>query len=120
MKWINRFPAVVFAVALALVFTACQTTQKIDWASRVGAFTYDDAVVELGPPDKMTEISTARVADWVTGRDRGPTLSFGVGSYGSSGGVGVGTGTGGKITEKILRLTFDEQGKLVTWENTTR
>ncbi len=101
-------------------FTACKTTPKIDWASRIGVFTFDQAVTELGPPDKMTTISTGRVADWVTGRNRGPTFSLGVGSYGSGGGVGVGTGTGGNITEKVLPLTFNEEDKLVAWENPTR
>ncbi len=77
-------------------------------------------MIELGPPDKMTGISSGRVAEWVTGHDRGPSLSFGLGSHGAGGGVGVGTVAGGKMTVKILRLTFDDQDKLVTWENTAR
>jgi len=120
MKQVLRISSITCIAVLAMCFTACKTTPKIDWASRIGVFTYDDAVLEMGPPDKMTEISTGRVADWVTGRDRGPTVSFGVGSYGGRGGVGVGTGTGGRITENFLRLTFDERDKLVTWENTKR
>ena len=106
---------------LLLVAPSCTTKPKVDWNSRVGSFTYDQAVVELGPPDRMTEISEGRkVADWVTGRTSSPRLSFGVGSYGGKGGVGVGTGTGGDPSEKILRLTFDKDGKLVQWENTRR
>lgn len=120
MKRVARLFPIAMMAALLMLATACKTTPKIDWAGRVGVCTYDDAVIELGPPEKMTEISSGRVADWVTGRDRGPTFSFGVGSYGGGGGVGVGTGTGGKITEKVLRLTFDERDKLVTWENATR
>jgi hypothetical protein len=69
----------------------------------------------------MTEIGEGRkVADWVTGRSSTPRFSFGVGSYGSSGGVGVGTGTGGNPYEKILRLTFDGNGDLERWENAKR
>ena len=120
MKRIAWSIALTMVATTVLFFAGCKSTPKIDWAGRVGVFTYDEAVIELGPPDKVTLISTGRVADWVTGRDRGPTFSFGVGSYGGAGGVGVGTGTGGKITENILRLTFDEQDKLVTWENTQR
>ena len=109
----------IFATLLANA--ACTTKPKVDWNSRVGSFTYDQAVVELGPPDRMTEISEGRkVADWVTGRTSSPRLSFGVGSYGGGGGVGVGTGTGGDPIEKILRLTFDKDGKVVQWENTRR
>ncbi len=106
---------------LILLASGCTKKPKIDWNSRVGSFTYDQAVIELGPPDRMTEISDGgKVADWVTGRTSSPRMSFGFGSYGSSGGVGVGTGTGGDPIEKILRLTFDKSGSLVQWENTRR
>jgi len=101
--------------------SGCTTKPKVDWNSRVGSFTYDQAVIELGPPDRLTEISEGRkVADWVTGRKSSPRFSIGVGSYGSGGGVGVGTGTGGNPIEKILRLTFDREGSLLQWENTQR
>ena len=115
-----RFSSLLPVFALLWV-TACTSTPKIDWNSRVGSFTYDQSVVELGPPDRMTEISEGRkVADWVTGHSSTPRLSIGVGSYGRNGGVGVGTGTGGNPVEKILRLTFDRDGKLLQWENTRR
>ncbi len=104
-----------------LLVSGCATKSKVDWNSRVGSFTYDQAVIELGPPDRLTEISDGRkVADWVTGRTSSPRFGLGFGSYGSSGGVGVGTGTGGNPIEKILRLTFDKEGQLIQWENTSR
>ena len=115
-----RFASTIFTLALLLV-VACTSTPKVDWNSRVGSYSYDQAVVELGPPDRMTEISEGRkVADWVTGRSSTPRFSVGVGSYGRSGGVGVGTGTGGNPVEKILRLTFEKDGNLLQWENTQR
>jgi hypothetical protein len=120
MKRNFRHSSLALLAMWVLFFTACKTTPKIDWAGRVGVFTYDDAVIELGPPDKVTLISTGRVADWVTSRDRGPTFSFGVGGGGGGAAAGVGAGTGGNITENVLRLTFDEQDKLVSWENTKR
>lgn len=99
----------------------CTTKPKVDWNSRIGSFNYDQAVIELGPPDRVTEISEGRkVADWVTGRTSSPRFSIGFGSYGGSGGVGVGTGTGGNPIEKILRLTFDQDANLLQWENTQR
>lgn len=104
-----------------LLVAGCTTKPKVDWNSRVGSYTYDQAVIELGPPDRLTEISEGRkVADWVTGRTSSPRFSVGFGSYGGSGGVGVGTGTGGDPIEKILRLTFDKDGNLAQWENTRR
>jgi hypothetical protein len=106
----------------ALVFApACASKPKVDWNSRVGSYTYDQAVIELGPPDRMTTISEGRkVADWVTGRTSSPRVGLGMGSYGSGVGVGVGTSTGGGPIEKVLRLTFDQAGNLVQWENTRR
>jgi len=112
---------IVCLLGFLLLVSGCTTKPKVDWNSRMGGFTYDQAVIEMGPPDRLTEISEGRkVADWVTGRTSSPRMSFGIGTYGSSGGVGVGTGTGGNPIEKILRLTFDKEGQLLHWENTSR
>jgi hypothetical protein len=117
---VNRIAAAAVLV-FALAISGCTTRPKVDWNSRVGSYNYDQAVVELGPPDRVTEISEGRkVADWVTGRSSSPRISFGFGSYGPGGGVGVGTGTGGNPIENILRLTFDKNGQLLQWEKTSR
>jgi hypothetical protein len=51
---------------LALAVAGCATTPKIDWQSRVGAYTYDQAVTELGPPDKVARLTTGvTVAEWL-------------------------------------------------------
>lgn len=120
MKTINHTGLVCVALLFLSFVTGCQTTPPVDWSSRIGAYSYDDAVIELGPPDRTTLISTGRVAEWLTGRRSTPRFSFGVGSYGGGGGVGVGTGTGGDVIEKVLRLTFDESDQLVKWEDTER
>jgi hypothetical protein len=58
---------VLFAV-LALLVAGCATT-KIDWNSRIGSYTFDDAVVELGVPDRQaTLVDGSIVAEWLTGR----------------------------------------------------
>lgn len=121
----RRFTFFVFPFVLvisALIFmTGCTTRPTVDWNSRVGSFTYDQAVLELGPPDRVTEISGGKkVADWVIGHSSSPRFSIGVGSYGRGGGVGVGTGTGGDSIEKILRLNFAADGTLQGWERTSR
>jgi len=41
-------------ILAALVLAGC-VTQKIDWSARVGNYTYDQAVMELGPPDKSAK-----------------------------------------------------------------
>lgn len=105
---------------LALMFSGCATTKKIDWNSRVGNYTYDQAVTELGPPDKQTTLSDGKtVADWVSHRRGGASLGFGVGSFGHSGGVGVGVShlVGSGYNDHVLRLTFGADKKLVSWKN---
>jgi hypothetical protein len=107
------------AVLLGLLLTGC-ATRKVDWNSRVGSYTYDQAVAELGPPDKQAKLSDGKtVAEWYTGRSGGSGLSIGVGSasYGRHSAVGVGVSqsvsTGG--SPRGLRLVFDTDGKLTSW-----
>ena len=53
---------------LALALAGC-ATQKVDWSGRVGHYTYDQAVTELGPPDKSATLTDGTViADWMTRR----------------------------------------------------
>ena len=124
MKTDHSLKAIGFLCALValcgLLGTGCSTTKKVDWNSRVGSYTYDQAVVEMGPPDKQTQLSDGKtVAEWITGRSGGGGLSIGVGggSYGSHGGMGVGVsqsvGSGG--SDRVLRLVFDTDGKLTSW-----
>jgi hypothetical protein len=95
----------------------CRSTPKVNWDSRVGNYTYDQAVQELGPPDKTATLSDGKkVADWVQ-RSRGGGLSFGLGTGFSTGhtGVGVGQSIGTRSSDRVLRLTFDPENKLVSW-----
>ena len=58
---------------LALVLTAgllagC-ASPGIDWAARLGNYTFDQAVLELGPPDKSARLTDGTVvAEWLTRR----------------------------------------------------
>jgi hypothetical protein len=109
----------VFVGLFFLLVTGCKTTPKVDWTSRVGSYTFDQAVVELGPPDRQAKLSDgATVAEWITYRSGGGGMSFGIGggSYGSHGGMGVGVsqsvGSGG--SDQVLRLIFGPDGKLTS------
>jgi hypothetical protein len=56
---------------LTAIFLAGCATHRIDWPARVGNYTYDQAVLELGPPDKHAELQDGTiVADWLTNRGR--------------------------------------------------
>lgn len=87
-------------------------TKKIDWQSRVGTYNYDQAVIELGPPDKTAKLSDGTtIAEWFQQEES--RFSFGIGAGVSSGPVGVGAGVplyGDRV--KVLRLTFSPDGVL--------
>ncbi|MDB6067082.1 MAG: hypothetical protein JWR26_3290 [Pedosphaera sp.] len=116
-----------FAAVLAFLFLAgCSTTPKIDWDGRVGNFTYDQAVLELGPPQGMARLTDGTaVADWLTRR------GYSHGFVGTGAGVGttfgayapVGTWqpyTSTTTPDYYVRLTFGPDGKLAAWKNVSR
>jgi hypothetical protein len=105
----------ILVLATALI-TGCKTTKPIDWNSRVGTYTFDQAVTDFGPPDKQTTLSDGKlVAQWITHRNGGSSFSVGTGFYTGGVGVGVGQTTGSAYPDRILTLTFGADGKLVTW-----
>ena len=111
----------VLSAVLLAGFLGCSTKPSVDWGSRVGQFTFDEAVLEMGPPDKSTDLADGtRVGDWYTGRAPTVSFGFGVGSYGHGGGVGVGQGvtTGG--AGRYLRLIFDADGMLQSVDKVVR
>jgi hypothetical protein len=108
-RWIFFTPILVSIIVL---FTAC-ASNKPNWDTRVGNYTYDQAVTELGPPNKMAMLSDqSKVAEWYTGRSRG--VSLGVGTGVGPVGVGMGVPVGGNRI-RSLRLTFGPDGNLKSW-----
>jgi hypothetical protein len=113
---LRRAGTVLLTAILLLFAEGCKTTPKIDWNARVGTYTYDQAVTELGPPDKVAKLSDGKtVADWVTGHRSGSSFSFGTGMYGGHGGVAVGQTVGGGGGLRFLRLVFGPDNRLVSW-----
>lgn len=102
-------------LGLLVLVAGCRSTPKIDWNSRVGTYTYDQAVTELGPPDKSAKLSDGRtVAEWIQGYKRGSSFSVGTGVFGGHSGVSVGQTVGGGTRSRVLRLTFDQENRLLT------
>ncbi len=92
----------------------------MDWNSRVGSYTYDQAVTELGPPDKQAKLDDGKtVAEWITHHGGGSGLSFGTGFFSGGGGSGMGVGVGQSIGtgpgDKTLKLTFGTNNVLTAW-----
>src|SRR3989442_1020288 len=50
----------ILNLGLCVFLTGCAST-KIDWNSRIGNYTYDQTVVELGPPDKYAKLTDGTV-----------------------------------------------------------
>ena len=94
----------------------CASTPPVDWTARMGEYTYDQAVVELGPPNKQTKLADGKtVAEWITRTRTGSNVGVGVGGYSGNVGTGMGTTYGGGYRDLILRLTFGLDGKLESW-----
>jgi hypothetical protein len=111
---------------LLLLGFGCAST-KIDWNSRIDKYTYDHAVMELGPPDKYAKLTDGTVvAEWLTRR-----------GY-SGGSVGLMYGYGypyygypyhvyppyyvaaAPSPDYFIRLTFGPDGKLQAYKPVVR
>lgn len=111
------------ALFLVLLFTGCASTPKVDWNKRVGAFTYDQAVIEMGPPNRSSKLTDgSTVAEWLQQLRPRAGMTFGARTGFTTGGVGIGVGQTVSPAQKgqYLRLTFDQAGKLTNWENVVR
>ena len=100
-------------VVLVFLTVSCASGPRtnikgIDWGGRIGTYTYEEALVELGEPDVITESSEGIIAEWVVRRS--PMVSFGFG-FGAPG-VGVGTSVSPPPSGEYLHLRFDKNGKL--------
>ncbi len=106
---------------LALLTAGCSSTPKPDWNQRVGSYTFDDAVRELGPPVSSIKLQDgSTVAEWFLKHASSMSFGFGTGSYGGGGAVGVGTSVTPPPKAYYLRLTFGPDGKLLRWEKVKR
>ncbi len=109
-------------MVLAMLGVAGCMTPKIDWAGRVGNYTFDQAVVELGPPDKQATLTDgSMVADWLTRRGRNAVYTPVGGYTGGPGWAGYTSDTDGPgAPDFFLRLHFDPNRQLTAGEKFAR
>jgi hypothetical protein len=106
---------IILLLAIAFV-TGCKSAPQVDWNSRVGSYTYDQAVTELGPPDKQAKLDNGEtVSEWVVQRGGESGFSVGTGFVSGPVGVGVGQSVGSGNPDRVLKLTFGTDGKLAAW-----
>jgi hypothetical protein len=99
---------------LVLLAGGCATS-KIDWNSRIGHYTYDQAIVDLGPPDKSAKLADGTVvADWLL--QRGGS----VGSLQSFPSLSVQYYQITPSPDWFIRLVFDAHGLLQEWKRFLR
>ena len=111
----------VKVLSLAILFlvvafiAGCKTMPQVDWNSRVGAYTYDQAVADMGQPDKQGKLSDGKTVDqWIT--LHGSNGFFAGGGYGNGNyGMGGSQNLGQTYKDHVLELTFGPDGKLVSW-----
>lgn len=105
---------------LAAVLAGCAgKPQQIVWTDRVGKTTYQQVVTELGPPDRTIPIAGGGfIAEWVTRRAVRPAFGSSFSSITGPGG-GPSPGQFGP-RERVLRLSFDQDGKLTEGRETFR
>lgn len=97
---------------VVILFAGCAT--RIDWNARVGHFTYDQAVSELGPPDKQAKLTDNKiVSEWITRYNTGSSVYVGSGFY--PGQVGYVQSVGPNYYEARLCLTFNTNHVLSAW-----
>ena len=116
----SPFAALVFL----LLFAPGCVSLGTDWTARVGIYTFDEAVLEFGPPDKSAPLSDGtQVAEWVT--RIGGTRTYSPYSYtGSAYSSGymlpyaslAGAPYMDSCPSTVLRLAFAPDGKLQSWK----
>jgi hypothetical protein len=113
----------VCAALLGLIGAGCQALQQVDWDGRIGQFSYEEAVAELGRPDGETKLPGGmRRAEWITntGSSMGRALVGAGTQRGTTGVVPLDPTEIHRLRDRYLRLTFDKSSQLVASENGTK
>ena len=114
MNLAAKFSLPVILVLAVAFLTGCKTP-PVDWDSRVGHYTYDQAVNDLGPPDRQARLSDGKaVYKWFVQPPVTPRFNSGMSYYGNNG-FGANQTIGAGFNSQMLQLTFDTDGKLTAW-----
>jgi hypothetical protein len=105
------------AALFLLVLPGC-LTPRIDWNARIGQFSHDQALMELGPPDKAASLSDQSiVAEWLISRGYTtyyPPIAYGFAPWNAS--PYYGSSFMQSSPNYFLRLTFGPDHLLRTWK----
>ena len=116
---VRSWKMVLCLAAFACLLAGCVTGPKIDWNTRVGSYTHDAAVTELGPPDKSAKLTDGTVVEeWLISRSGGQgRVLIGPPPYAYSGYSYPAYALDSYPSyEWFLRLTFGPDGTLKSWK----
>jgi hypothetical protein len=101
----------------AIILIGCATTSSNNWDQRVGTYTWDDALVELGTPTRVSDLAGGvKAAEWVKTRGlSGPTTAPPP-VYTRDQILTPNQTRGWSAPDKVLRLMFTPDGKLLDWK----
>jgi hypothetical protein len=112
------------ALALACVLFGGCASQDVDWSSRIGTYTYADAVKQYGQPTDVEPLPEGgRVGYWVLPDAAAYSIKFqlpefqsnqGGSSSASSAAMPAGGRHLGTVGNPVLKLTFNPEDKLAT------
>lgn len=106
-------PVVLLGIVLLASGGCASSEKKINWNARVGAFKYDEAVIEMGPPDKEARLSDGTiVARWLTHR------GYSFRTYHLLYGGWIHTTDDPPGPDQFLTLTFSPESVLKSWKTT--
>ena len=116
---------VLWPALLACLLAGCATGPGINWNERIGKYTYDQAVKELGAPEKSAKEGDGAVAaEWLVRSYSPATVGQGGGDYMAQPGwvapEVVAVYPGGPDAGKWLRLVFAPDGELRSWKSFKR
>lgn len=107
---------------LAILLLAGCVTPTVDWQARVGHYTHDQAIADLGPPDKSEKTSDGTIVDeWLVEHshvitapepyflERGDYLGPATPNYSET-----------YVPNYFLRLRFGPDAKLEAWKRFAR
>jgi len=124
MKKLRQKRSLALVLIAMLGIVAGCATPKIDWNSRVGKITFDEVVVDMGPPDRQAKLQNGVVvAEWLTRRSsRTLVLSgyYGADCFYPHYFAPVPLYTDYQSPDHFLRLTFNADGRLHSWKNIRR
>jgi len=105
---------------IALLIAGCASRNEPDWKTLIGKITYDETVLQLGPPMRVATLEDGtKVAEWLQYASRVYSVPGPVygpwGPYGPWGGAAWSVGSVNSTPNVFLLLTFGPDHKLQSY-----